>query len=127
MNQRTLKFRKLYWTFKFLDIIFSFGPFSYFLGYGIATGSTQTKLVMIMSASVGILLTFFALMLKYRWRSPYLFLILALTAALSEIRVAVIVIAFMTLIDEVIIEPLCKKFALKLNINKEMDKREAEA
>lgn len=127
MNPRTAKFRKLYWIFKTLDILFSIGPFIYFISYGVATGSTQTKLIMVMSASAGIVLTFFAMMLKYRWRSPYLFLILALTAALDKIRVAIIVIAVLTLIDELILEPLTKKFALKLNINKEMDKREAQA
>lgn len=125
MNQRTQKFRKLYWSFKVIDIILSFGPVLYFLGYGLATGSTQTKLVITMASMIGILLTIWSLMMKYRWKSPILFLIVALTAALEQIRIAILVIAICTFIDELVIEPLTKKFALKLNINKEMDKREA--
>ena len=72
---------------------------------------------------VAIILTVINLLMKLSLRCIPWVVLIGIYICLKEITICLVVMAVCTIIDELIIAPLAKKYREKLTINKEIDKR----
>lgn len=131
MSDITKKYKKTLHWLTFISVLLLFGPMTYFLGAAAVdmalagtTAATVAK-VSLFSSSLIItgILTIIGVIRKYTFRSSIWVLLIAIYLLLDNIMWAVLLIGACQILDEIVIQPLIKKYANLLTINKEIDKR----
>lgn len=119
----TKKYTALYWTFFLLSIIITLAPIIYYTIYGFVEGSFQEKLTLGITLIIAVILVAVNLIFKFHLRSSLWILVLGIYFCIDNIMPLLLMVAIGTVLDEVLLTPLYKKFKEKRNINREIDKR----
>lgn len=95
--------------------------------YAFATSTTESKVVLGLVGTCGIALGCISVISHYTFRGSIWLILLGLGYAVdfakTTLTLIILIFAITTIIDEIIIEPLRKKYKEKLSINIEIDKR----
>lgn len=119
----TDKYKKLYLTSRILSILMVVMPIIIYTIVGFINGSITSKLVLGMCLTIAIIFVIINVIAKHRIRSTIWIMMIGLYSACENIIPLLIIIATSTVIDEFILEPICKKYKQKYEINKEIDER----
>ena len=119
----TKKYRKSYWTCKILSWCITLLPMLIFVIWGFVEGTPHRKMALGGLMVVAIVLVVINILMKLSLRCVPWIMLLGVYICLQEITVLLIIMAVTTVVDELILTPLEKRFREKLVINKEIDKR----
>lgn len=119
----TKNYRKKYWVTTVSSWVLTFLPLLIFVIWGFIEGTPHRKLALGGLMVVAIILTVVNLLMKLSLRCIPWVVLIGIYICLKEITICLVVMAVCTIIDELIIAPLAKKYREKLTINKEIDKR----
>lgn len=108
---------------KAISIVLTIGPLLYFTITGFSIAEPAKRVILSFSAISAILLTLVSLVFKFRIRSTIFILMLGIHACIDNITGLIITMAAATLLDEILLTPMCKYCKEKYSINKEIDKR----
>lgn len=106
-----------------LSFLCSFGPLIVFTIMGLAQGEGKEKIVLAMTMVGAIVIAMIAAMKKIHLRSTTFILMIGLWVALDRLLPFILTIAICTIIDELIVTPLYKRFKEDYHTNKQIDKR----
>lgn len=106
-----------------LSFLCSFGPLIVFTIMGLAQGEGKEKIVLAMTMVGAIMIALIAAMKKIHLRSTTFILMIGLWVALDRLLPFILTIAICTIIDELILTPLYKRFKEDYHTNKQIDKR----
>lgn len=123
MTEATKTQKNKYIIFKVLSIILTVLPLVIFLVIAFVNGEPHQKLTLGCMTTLAAILTGMNIMFKYEFRSSIWLLLLGIYVCLDNITPLLIVLAVCTIVDEMIITPLYKKYKGLYTINKEIDKR----
>lgn len=119
----TKKYRKSYWTCKTLSWCITLLPMLIFVIWGFVEGTPHRKMALGGLMVIAIVLVVINILMKLSLRCVPWIMLLGIYICLQEITVLLIIMAVTTVVDELILTPLEKRFREKLVINKEIDKR----
>lgn len=119
----TKKYRKGYWTCKILSWCITLLPMLIFVIWGFVEGTPHRKMALGGLMVIAIVLVVINILMKLSLRCVPWIMLLGIYICLQEITVLLIIMAVTTVVDELILTPLEKRFREKLVINKEIDKR----
>lgn len=106
-----------------LSFLCSFGPLIVFTIMGLAQGEGKEKIVLAMTIVGAIMISLIAAMKKIYLRSTTFILMIGLWVALDRLLPFILTVAICTIIDELIVTPLYKRFKEDYHTNKQIDKR----
>ena len=106
-----------------LSFLCSFGPLIVFTVMGLVQGEGKEKIVLAMTMVGAIIIALIAAMKKIHLRSTTFILMIGLWIALDRLLPFILTIAICTIIDELILTPLYKRFKEDYHTNKQIDKR----
>lgn len=106
-----------------LSFLCSFGPLIVFTIMGLAQGEGKEKIVLTMTMVGAIMIALIAAMKKIHLRSTTFILMIGLWVALDRLLPFILTVAICTIIDELILTPLYKRFKEDYHTNKQIDKR----
>ena len=106
-----------------LSFLCSFGPLIVFTVMGLVQGEGKEKIVLAMTMVGAIIIALIAAMQKIHLRSTTFILMIGLWIALDRLLPFILTIAICTIIDELILTPLYKRFKEDYHTNKQIDKR----
>ena len=106
-----------------LSFLCSFGPLIVFTIMGLAQGEGKEKIVLAMTMVGAIMIALIAAMKKIHLRSTTFILMIGLWVALDRLLPFILTVAICTIIDELILTPLYKRFKEDYHTNKQIDKR----
>lgn len=106
-----------------LSFLCSFGPLIVFTIMGLAQGEGKEKIVLAMTMVGAIMISLIAAMKKIYLRSTTFILMIGLWVALDRLLPFILTVAICTIIDELILTPLYKRFKEDYHTNKQIDKR----
>lgn len=119
----TKKYRKSYWLCKILSWCITLLPMLIFVIWGFVEGTPHRKMALGGLMVIAIVLVVINILMKLSLRCVPWIMLLGIYICLQEITVLLIIMAVTTVVDELILTPLEKRFREKLVINKEIDKR----
>ena len=123
MSDTTKKYKTKYTIAKAMSIALTVGPILYYMILGFSVAEPAKKVVLSMTAICAIMLTFINIVFKMHIRSTIFLIMLGIHICIDNITGLIIVMAATTLVDEVLLVPLAKKYKSKYTINKEIDER----
>lgn len=106
-----------------LSFLCSFGPLIVFTVMGLVQGEGKEKIVLAMTMVGAIMIALIAAMKKIHLRSTTFILMIGLWVALDRLLPFILTVAICTIIDELILTPLYKRFKEDYHTNKQIDKR----
>lgn len=106
-----------------LSFLCSFGPLIVFTVMGLVQGEGKEKIVLAMTMVGAIMIALIAAMKKIHLRSTTFILMIGLWVALDRLLPFILTVAICTIIDELILSPLYKRFKEDYHTNKQIDKR----
>ena len=106
-----------------LSFLCSFGPLAVFIIMGLIEGEGKEKLVLTMTMVGAIILSMIAAMKKLHLRSVTYILMIGLWIALDDLMPFIITMMICTMLDEIILTPLHKRWKEDYHTNKQFDKR----
>ena len=106
-----------------LSFLCSFGPLIVFTVMGLVQGEGKEKIVLAMTMVGAIIIALIAAMKKIHLRSTTFILMIGLWVALDRLLPFILTVAICTIIDELIVAPLYKRFKEDYHTNKQIDKR----
>lgn len=120
----TIKYKRLKWLFLIISILLNVTPLVSYTLIGLfeATLIIQ-KATLSMTVFVVLIMSIISWINKITLRSKLWILLIGLYIALQNILTPLILIAVCQIIDELIINPLYKRYSKLQNIHKEIDKR----
>ena len=125
-SEFTKKTRRLYWTFRGLDLACMLAPIVIYAIVALFHNETLVSGRMALSASfvIVILLTILNAVAKLRLRCPVWIFMLGLYVAVKEkLLPLIIILAVMSILSDFILSPLANKYARKLEASKTIDER----
>ena len=127
-SQRTKDCKRNVVILSILHFLCLFGPFIYFIPYGFITGTTGSKVAITLGVTLSIILAAIALFIDVSHRagihkSIFWILVAVLILVLTKVKTFVIIMALVSLVDELIICRLYNRAKTALIANKEIDKR----
>lgn len=123
MSDITKKYKTQYMITKTISIALTIGPLLYFTIAGFSIAEPAKRVILSFSAISAILLTLVSLVFKFKIRSTIFILMLGIHACIDNITGLITIMAAATLLDEILLTPMCKYCKEKYSINKEIDKR----
>lgn len=123
MSDITKKYKVKYMIAKALSIGMTLGPLLTYVIIGFSNAEPTTRVLLSLSTISAMIMTFVSVVFKFHLRSTIFILMLGIHCCISNITALITVMAITTLIDELILVPLCKIYKNKYTINKEIDKR----
>ena len=123
MSDITKNYKTKYMILKALSIAMTVGPLVFYLIMGFSMAEPAKKIILSFSAISAIMMTLVSIVFKCHIRSTIFILMLGIHACISNITTLIIIMAATTLIDELLLTPLCRKYNSKYTINKEIDAR----
>lgn len=106
-----------------LSFLCSFGPLIVFTVMGLIEGEGKEKIVLAMTMVGAIMISLIAAMKKIHLRSTTFILMIGLWVALDRLLPFILTVAICTIIDELILSPLYRRFKEDYHTNKQIDKR----
>lgn len=127
-SQRTKDCKRNVIILSILHLLCLFGPFIYFIPYGFITGGTSSKVALTLGVTLSIILSAIALLVDVSHRAAihktiFWVLIAVLILVLNKVKTFVMIMAVISVVDELIICPLRNRAKTALIANKEIDKR----
>lgn len=119
----TEKYKKIYIYSRILSALLVIIPVIVYTVLGFVQGTVGSKVVLGACLTTALIFVIINVIAKHKIRSTIWIILIGLYMACSNIIPLLIIIAISTIIDEFILEPLCKKYKEKYVINKEIDKR----
>ena len=128
MSNRTKKLKKSKHLFTFLHLLCVIGPFIYFIPYAFITGEMISKLSVSLTTILCLVLGAISLIVdevhkKGLHKTILWLLLLSITLALNEVKTFIIVMSCVSIVDEMILQPIQASCKRKYLVNKEMDIR----
>ena len=106
-----------------LSILCTIGPLVVFTIMGLVEGEGTEKLVLTMTSVGAIIIALIAVMKKIHLKSVTYILMIGLWVALDKLLPFILTVAICTIVDEIIISPLHKRWKEDYHTNKQIDKR----
>ena len=122
-SEITKKYKKQYMIAKGLSILMTVGPLMYYMILGFSISEPTKKVILSLTAVSALILTAVNVVFKLHIRSTIFLLMLGIHCCIDNITTLILIMAATTLIDEIILMPMCKYCKSKYSINKEIDKR----
>lgn len=129
-SKRTQHCRKMYWIFNIAHFLALFGPFAYYIPYCFIKGENTEKIVVSLSIVASIILLVMAFIIDVKHRNglnktAFWILLLGVIYVLNSVNITILVVimAIISIIDEILLIKLRDLFMAKLNANKEIDRR----
>lgn len=122
-SEITQKYKKQYIIAKGLSILMTVGPLMYYMILGFSVSEPTKKVVLSLTAISAIMLTAINVVFKLHMRSTIFILMLGIHCCIDNITTLILIMAAATLIDEIVLMPMCRYCKSKYSINKEIDKR----
>lgn len=122
-SEITQKYKKQYMIAKGLSILMTVGPLMYYMILGFSISEPTKKVILSLTAVSALILTAVNVVFKLHIRSTIFLLMLGIHCCIDNITTLILIMAATTLIDEIILMPMCKYCKSKYSINKEIDKR----
>ena len=123
MSEKTKTYRFKKNLFFWLSILVTVGPILGFVTWALIKSNTQQKIVLSMTMIGAAIIAALSLIQKLHLRSPVFLVLVGLWYALDKLMICIVIIAICTLLDEIVLWPLYKKYRDKYHINKEIDDR----
>ncbi len=122
----TKKYKTLYILFTILSILLTLTPVIVYVILGFSNGDIHSgrKVTLGVCLLIALILTLINILFKYKMRSTIWVILIGIYVCVKNITPLLILLAISTILDEFILEPLCKIYKSKYKINKEIDKRE---
>ena len=122
-SNTTKKYRIRMWACKISSWVITFLPLLIFSIWGFVEGTPHRKLALGGLIVVAAILVAINVIMKLSLRCIPWVILIGIYIALKEITLLLIIMAITTVVDEVVLTPLAKRYREKLVINKEIDKR----
>lgn len=127
-SDRTKQCKALVFIFGLLHFLALFGAFLYFIPYAFAVGSTASKVVLSFAIAFSIILAIVSAIVDVTKRAGLhktimWALVLAILLALESVKTFIIIMAIVSIIDELVFLPIYNHYKSALIANKEIDKR----
>lgn len=128
-SKRTKQCKNLHLLFSILHFLCLFGPFLYYIPYAFVVGATVTKVTLSLSIIVSLTLSFFMLISDATARAGFTksimwILVAGVILCLTEVKIFVFIMAFISVLDELIFIKLRDKYKDAAAANKEIDRRQ---
>ena len=128
LSKRTKKARTISIIFCILHFLCIFAPLAYYVPYGFITGETKEKVVMSFSIIFSIVLAVISIVVDVRTRAglqkTMLWgLILGVMICLEQAKDFIVIMAIVSIVDELIITHIQEHYANVYKTNKEIDRR----
>lgn len=123
MSPITKKYKRNYWLTTVISWVITLVPLLVFVIWGFIEGTPHRKLALGGLIVVAAVMVVINIIMKLSLRSIPWIVLIGIYICLKEITILLIIMAITTVVDEVVLTPLSKKFKQKLTINKEIDKR----
>ena len=122
-SNATKKYRVRMWACRISSWAITFLPLLVFSIWGFIEGTPHRKLALGGLIVVAAILVAINVIMKLSLRCIPWVILIGIYIALKEITLLLIIMAITTVVDEVVLTPLAKRYREKLVINKEIDKR----
>lgn len=120
----TKRYRRLSILFSVLSLLLNIAPLATYAIIAMVESNLVTeKIALCMTVLIVAILTAVSLVNKVAMRSRIWIIFLGLYSALDYIMVPLVIVACCQVLDELVVQPLSKRFKQKYSINKELDKR----
>lgn len=123
MSEITKKYKVKYMITKALEIALTFGPLIAYVIIGFAGAEPTRRVLLSLSTISAIIMAFVSVVFKFHLRSIIFIIMLGIHCCVDNITGLITIMAATTMLDELIVTPLCKHYKNKLSINREIDKR----
>ena len=120
----TKRYHRLSILFSTLSLLLNIAPLATYAIIAMVESDLVTeKIALCMTVLIVGILTAVSLVNKVAMRSRIWIIFLGLYGALDYIMVPLVIVACCQVLDELLVQPLSKRFKQKYSINKELDKR----
>ena len=123
MSEITKKYKMKYMITKALSIALTFGPLIAYVLIGFSGAEPTRRVLLSLSTISAIIMTFVSVVFKFHLRSVIFIIMLGIHCCVDNITGLITIMAATTMLDELVVTPLCKHYKNKVSINKEIDKR----
>lgn len=125
MTQTTKKYKTTYWLLFVISLVLNFMPLFIYIvkGYASIEVTESKKVVLTSTILISAMLCVYNVLAKKHLRSVIWILLIGVYYAIQKIEALLIIMAVCTILDEFIVEPLCKKYKFKWKTNEELDSR----
>lgn len=125
MTQTTKKYKTTYWLLFVISLVLNFMPLFIYIvkGYASIEVAESKKVVLTSTILISAMLCVYNVLAKKHLRSVIWILLIGVYYAIQKIEALLIIMAVCTILDEFIVEPLCKKYKFKWKTNEELDSR----
>lgn len=106
------------------SLLLSFAPILIYGMISFGIGTTKTKLVLSMGFILAVVLAVLGFITKIRFRSALWVVLVGVSLAFEKMQTMLVIVAVCSLLDELVMEPLTKRYKNKYIINAEIDKRQ---
>lgn len=106
-----------------LSFLCTVGPLIVFTIMGLIEGEGKEKIVLALTSVGAIMIALIAVMKKIHLKSVTYILMIGLWVALDRLLPFILTVAICTIVDELILTPLYKRFKEDYHTNKQIDKR----
>ena len=117
------------WLYRSLDLIILFAPVIVYIIIALTKDGVTVpgRVAVVGSVCIALILSLFNIIAQKRLRCPIWIILIGLYVAIKEILLPLIIIlAFVTVIDDLILTPLITYYRTKLITNKSIDERLAQ-
>lgn len=113
------------WTCRIIDFLILVAPIAYYvcLCYADVEVTSGAKITLTASLVIGAILLMINVILKFNLRCPLWIIIIGVYYSLGDIMTLIILIAIATVVDELILSPLIRRYHTELIANIAMDRR----
>ena len=123
-SDKTKHYRKWKWIFFILSLLLTFGPIIFtFASALFEEGVLHQKFALTTSLFICIIFTVISVFLKYKPHSLPWIILFGAWVLLDNLLATVLIFGICNIVDEFIVSPLYKHFAISLKINKNLDDR----
>lgn len=124
MSEATKKTRKLKWIFFSLSVALNIVPMLVFFFKGFGGVETSKKVILSFTAVIALVLGAFMIISKLKWyRTLFWIIFFVMSVCFTKTTDLIITMGICNIVDEIIVNPLYKKYSSQLSTHKLLDKR----
>jgi len=119
--------RRKLWLYRIIDILVLFAPVAIYVVIALADGNVTTagKVSVVGSVAIALILSVFNVLAQKRLRCPIWIVLIGLFIAVKDYLLPLIIIlAIVTVLDDLCLTPIIQYYREKLVANKAIDERE---
>lgn len=128
-SEYTKKCRRQLWLYRIIDALLLLAPLIGYFGFAISSGQVTTagKVTLVSTVAIALVLVVFNVIAQKRLRCPIWIVLIGFFVAIRDwLLPLVILLAVVSVVDDLILTPLISYYRTKLIASKTMDDREAE-